>query len=159
MATDKQAFISYTAYTVVQCTFCHRNGLAREGDGYTLSGGLAFTMTGKLIGDLFASYQERQFDDPGLPNVNGWSGGAGLQWNPTDLTSVYAQFSNVEETTGTGTAQAFCKRCIRCGLDHQLKRFVQLNGFVSYRVHDYQPINSGSRIPAQPTMSCGLAWD
>lgn len=139
--TDKQAFIRYTGYTVDYDQPFDRNGLDREGDGYTLSGGLAFTMTGKLNGDLFASYQDRQFDDPGLPDVNGWAAGAGLQWKPTDLTSVYGQIaSSVEETTDRNSS-GFLQTVYSLRVDHELKRFVQLNGFVSYRVNDYQPID------------------
>lgn len=139
--TDKQAFISYTGYTVDYDQPFDRNGLAREGDGYTLSGGLAFTMTGKLTGDVFVSYHERQFDDAGLPDVNGWAGGAGLQWNPTDLTSVYGQIaSDVEETTDRNSS-GFLQTVYSLRVDHALKRFVQLNGFVAYRVHNFQPID------------------
>lgn len=142
--TDKQVFVSYTADFVDYDQPFDRNGFAREGDGYTINGGLAFTITGKLNGNVFASYHERKFDDPRLPNVNGWAGGAGLQWNVSELTTVYGSIASTVEDTTDRNSSGFLQTVYSLRVDHELRRFIQLNGFVSYRVADYQTIENAT---------------
>jgi hypothetical protein len=137
-ASDKQAFLAFSPYSVDYDQDVDRNGYDRSGDGYAIDGGLFFTLTGKLNGDVYASYLERSYDDPRLPESSGWAAGAGLQWNPTYLTSIYARInSGIEETTSQHSSGYFrTEYSLRA--DHELKRFVQLTGFVSYSDNDYE---------------------
>ncbi len=61
---DIQAFASYSSGTVKYDEQLDRNGYDRSGDGYTINGGLAFTLTGKLNGDISANYVNRSYDSP-----------------------------------------------------------------------------------------------
>jgi hypothetical protein len=139
--TDMQAFVSYTGYKVNYKEPIDRNGFERSGDGYTVNGGVSFAITGKLNGDLYASYNDRSYDSPELPDTSGWGGGAGLQWNPTYLTSVYGRIdTNIQETTNE-YASGYLRTLYSVRVDHELLRFLQINGFVSYTDNDYQLID------------------
>lgn len=139
--TDKQAFVSFSGFDVDYDAAVDRNGYVRDGDGYALSGGLNFTITGKLSGDVYVSYLDHDYDDSRLQDIDGWALGAGLQWNPTYLTTVYGKISsNIEETTDANSS-GFLQTVYSLRVDHELTRFVQLNGFASYRNHDYEPID------------------
>ena len=146
--TDRQAFVSYTGYTTSFDQSSDRNGFDRGGDGYTLSGGLALSITGKLNGNVFASYQNRSFDDPALPDVNGWSAGAGLVWSATEMTSVYADIASSVEDTTNRFSSGILQRIYSLRVDHELTRFIQVNLFGSYRDGDYQVID-GAPVDAR----------
>jgi hypothetical protein len=138
--TDMQAIVSYTGYGVDYDKRLDRNGYERSGDGYTATGGLNFTITNKLNGDISASYLSRSYDDPRLDKTDGWGLGAGLTWVPTDLTSVYARMdTSIQETTDYNNS-GFLQRAYSIRVDHELLRYLQLNAFLGYRTYDYQNI-------------------
>jgi hypothetical protein len=141
--TDMRAFVTYAPYSVKYDEDIN-SGYDRSGNGYSLSGGVNFNITGKLNGDLYASYHDRTYDDPELPDDNGWGLGAGLQWNPTYLTSVYGRIdSGIEESTNLFSSGYF-RRQYSVRADHELTPFLQLNAFVSYTDNDY------TQIPGAP---------
>ena len=138
--TDMQAYVSYTGYRVKYDETVDRGGYERSGPGYTLNGGLSFTLTGKLNGDLYVAYHHRTYDDPTLPGIDGWAMGAGLQWNPTYLTSVYARVDSGIEETVNQFSSGYFRTLYSVRVDHELTRFIQLNAFVSYSNNDYTEI-------------------
>jgi hypothetical protein len=142
--TDRQVYVSYTGYSTDFDDPFDRNGFARTGDGYTIDGGLQLSLTGKLNGSVFASYHERDYDDPRLESTTGWAGGAGLIWLATDLTSVYANITSSIADTTDANSSGYLQRVYSLRVDHELLRHVQLNGFLSYRTFDYQPIVDAS---------------
>jgi hypothetical protein len=80
---------------------------------------------------------DRSYDDPNLPGVDGWSMGAGLQWTPTYLTSVYGRIdSSIEETTSQYSSGYF-RTLYSLRVDHELMRSLQLSAFVSFSDNDY----------------------
>jgi hypothetical protein len=138
--TDKQLFVTYRGYSVDYDQPFDRSGLNRGGDGYSVDTGIVFTITGKLNGDAFVSYHDRQYDAAELPDLDGWAAGAGLQWNPTLLTAVYANIrSSVEDTTNANNS-GYLQTVYSLRVDHELKRNLQLNLFASYRDYDYEQI-------------------
>jgi hypothetical protein len=135
-----QAYAAYSSGTVNYKDKTDRNDYDRTGDAYAISGGLAMTLTGKLNGDVYATYVNRSYDDPALPDTNGWGLGAGLTWTPTYLTSVYAMVdTSVQETTNQYSS-GYLRTLYSFRVDHELTRFIQINGFVSYSNNDYQQI-------------------
>jgi hypothetical protein len=142
-AVDKQVFVAYEGYTIDYDQKYDRNGYDRSGSGYRVNGGLNLSITGRLQGDIYASYYNRSFDDPSLPGTSGWllGGGAGLQWNPTDLTSVYGRIeSGLQETTDANST-SMVQQIASIRVDHELTRDIQLNGFVGYGINDYNSID------------------
>ncbi|MEJ8566877.1 outer membrane beta-barrel protein [Elongatibacter sediminis] len=140
--TDQQVYVSYTGYSRDFDQQFDRNGYERAGDGYSVNGGLRLSITGKLNGNIFASYHNRDFDDPRLPSADGFAGGAGLTWLPTQLTTVYASMASSIEDTTNRDSSGYLQRIYTLRADHELRRHLQLNTFVSYRTYDYQPIEN-----------------
>jgi len=143
--TDMQAYVTYSPYKIKYDEDIN-SGYDRSGDGYRIDGGVNFTMTGKLSGDVGASYHDRSYNDPELPDVSGWAAGAGLQWNPTYLTSVYGRIdSGIEESTNLFSSGYF-RRLYSLRVDHDLTSFIQLNAFVSYADNSYEQIPGAPAI-------------
>jgi len=136
--TDMQAFVSFSTNAVDYKQPLDRNGYDRSSDGWAGSAGLNFTLTGVLNGDVFASYHEQDYNDPALPNVGGWAGGAGLQWRPTQLTSVGARISSSIEETTYEYSSGYLRTLYSVRVDHELRRNLQLSGQISYSNNDYQ---------------------
>jgi len=142
-AVDKQVFVAYEGYSIDYEEKFDRNGYDRSGDGYRINGGFNLSITGRLQGDIYASYYHRNFDDPRLPTASGWliGGGAGLQWNPTDLTAVYFSIeSGLQETTERNST-SFVQQIGAIRVDHELTRDIQLNAFASYGINTYDKID------------------
>ncbi len=135
-----QAYAAYSGGTVKYKDETDRNDYDRSGDGYAISGGLAMTLTGKLDGDVYARYVRRSYEDPALPDTSGWGLGAGLTWTPTYLTSVYAMADTSVQETTSRYSSGYLRTLYSFRVDHELTRFIQINGFVSYSNNDYQQI-------------------
>ena len=142
---DKQLFISYTGYTVDYDQQYDRNGYDRNGDGYTINTGVSFTMTEILTGSVYASYYNRNFDDPRLPTNSGWrwvmAGNAGLTYRPSNLTTIYGRITGGIYDTSDLNSTSYLQTVYSLRIDHELLRNLQLNAFVSYSTNDYDPID------------------
>lgn len=136
--TDKQAFVRFGWSQREYDQALDRNGISRNSDGWFADAGIHFNITGVLDGDLFVSYRDESFDDPRLPNVKGWSGGAGLKWQPTYLTTVRGRITSSVQPTTLGTSSGYFQTLYGLRVDHELTRSLQINAQVSYRDSDYQ---------------------
>lgn len=136
--TNRQAFVKVAANNIDYDQAVDRNGLDRNSDGWTANAGLNFTVTGVLNGDVFASYHDQNYDDPNLPNVNGWGAGMGLQWNPTRMTTFSGRITSSVEQTTYEYASGYLRRLYTFRVDHELLRNLQISGQVSYSNNDYQ---------------------
>lgn len=161
---DKQLFLSYTGYSSSYDQRFDRNGYDRSGSGYTVNAGINFSMSGRLNGDVYASYYNRDFDDPALPGTSGWllGGGASLQWNVTELTTLFGSISSGVEDTTDANSTSYVYQSYALRLDHELTRSVQLNAFVAYSVSDYQAIDETAENPRSEDdtlrAGAGLNW-
>ena len=136
--TDKAAYLSYTGSKVKYDEEEDRNGYDRSGYRHAIHTGISFTMTGKLNGNLGVGYHTRSYDDPVLPDTEGWGGEVGLGWTPTYLTSVaFMVLTSIEETTSEFSS-GYLRTLYSVRVDHELLRNVQVNAFLSYSDNDYQ---------------------
>jgi hypothetical protein len=142
-SSNKAVFVSYQAYETKYKQNIDRNGYSRSGDGYTINGGISFSIAGRLEGDVFASYYNRDFDDPNLTGDDGFliAGGAGLQWNPTSLTSVYGRITTGVQDTTDANSTSYVNSVFSLRVDHELTTDIQLNAFAAYSINDYNPID------------------
>jgi len=138
--TDKRAFVTVGWDQTEYDQEFDRNGLHRDSSGYFISGGMDFTITSLLIGDVSVGYHKREYDDPELLDVDGVGFGGGLTWLPTQLTTVRAAFSSTIEDTTSANASGYFRTLYSVRVDHELMRNVQLNGQVSYADSDYETI-------------------
>jgi len=136
--TDKRAFLTVGwDETEYDQTF-DRNDFNRDSSGNFIRGGLDFTITSVLMGDVTAGYYKREYDDPQLPDIDGVGLGAGLTWLPTQLTTVRANVSTSIEDTTSSTASGYFRTLYSVRVDHELTRNLQLLGHVSYSDSDYE---------------------
>jgi len=159
---DKQAFVSYSMYQIDYREEYDRNGYLRSGDGYSVSAGLAFMVTGKVNGSIAATYNDRNYDDPLLPNTSGWGGTASLQWRATALTSITGSIASTVEDTTSQYSSGYLRNLYTLRVDHELRRFLQLQGFVSYADSEYQMIPNAPEFARSSDDSIragvGLSW-
>jgi hypothetical protein len=141
--SDKQVFVRFNGYDTKYDQQFDRNGYDRTGSGYSIDGGISFSVTGRLNGDVFATYYNRDFDDPRLESNSGWllAGGAGLEWNPTALTSVYGRIASSVQDTTDANSSSYVNTMLSLRVDHELRRDLQLNGFLAYSINDYDSID------------------
>jgi hypothetical protein len=136
--TDKQAFLSFAMHDVAYDQPLDRNDIGRDSDGWSANAGLAFNITGKLNGDVYATYHDRSYADPGLPGISGWGLGAGLQWMPTKLTSVGFRVASDVQPTTSQYSSGYLRRLYSVRVNHELLRGLQISGQVSYSDSDYE---------------------
>jgi hypothetical protein len=139
--TDKQAFVKLFSHKTKFDQPVDRNGKDRNNDGWSAHAGLAFNVTGKLNGDVYAAYHERSYDDPSLNGISGWAGGARLGWTPTQMTSVGVSISSGIEETTYEYASGYLFTLYSLRVDHELLRDLQISGTISYRENDYELTN------------------
>jgi hypothetical protein len=160
--TEKQAFFTATANKIRYDLESDRNDFNRDSDGYTLDGGLAFTVTGVITGNVFVRYMDQQYDDPALPDISGWGGGAGIQWHPSTLTSVaFSVTSGVVETTNRYSS-GYLRTLYSVRVDHELLRNLQISGHVGYANNNYE-LTDDAPVNARETdkiwrAGVGMSW-
>jgi hypothetical protein len=138
--TDKQAFVTVAWDETEYDQYYDRNGYHRDSSGYSINGGMDFTITSLLIGDVSLGYYERDYDDPELRDVDGVGFGAGLTWLPTQLTTVRANVSSSIEDSASSTASGYFRTLYAVRVDHELLRNMQINGHLSYSDADYETV-------------------
>jgi len=136
--TDKQVYVSYSGSKIKFKEAEDRNGFDRSGYSHSIDGGISFTVTGKLNGSLGVGYHIRTYEDPFLPDTDGWGGSGSLQWAATDLTSVYLQIATSVEDTTSEFSSGYLRTLYSVRVDHELLRSLQINFFLSYSDNDYQ---------------------
>jgi hypothetical protein len=142
LKTEMQVFIGGNWRQVRYQEKFDSNGLERSSDGYSLRGGVLMGITEVLSGDIYATYHDMSYDDPSLPNVNGWALGAGLTWLPTRLTTVRGSIkSDVQQTTNE-FASGYLGTLYALRVDHELRRDLQLSAKMSYRNGDYTLVDN-----------------
>jgi hypothetical protein len=141
---DMAAFIAYSGNKTTYDEPLDRNGYDRSGNGWAVTSGMRFTLTGKLNGDINAGYRARSYGSPELPDTSGWGFGGGLAWTPTYMTSVYGRFDSAIQDTTDENSSGYLRNLYSVRVDHELTRFLQLNGFASYSNNEYQLIESAS---------------
>ncbi len=113
------------------------NGYNRDSNGYELTSGISFSITGITFGNAFLGYRRQSFKDSGLITAKGFSGGFDLTWNATTISTVKADFKRtVEETTSTGASGVFRNKLI-LSLDHELLRNMIVSNKLTLTKNDY----------------------
>lgn len=110
----------------------------RDSNGYAIVGGAQFRLTNLAQGEIFAGYQEQDYD--ALSDISGLNYGASVQWFVTPLTTVtFNAASNIEETIATA-ASGYTSNSASAVIDHELFRNVILSGNVGYTNDDFEGI-------------------
>lgn len=116
------------------------NGFARSSDGSTLTAGINWDLTGVLVGELSGAWSTREYDDPALPDVEGFNLGAGLTWHPSRLTTVNLRLAGGPQETRQADVAGYFSRLYSARVQHELRRNVLLHLRGSYTDNDYEPV-------------------
>jgi hypothetical protein len=118
-----------------------RNGLRRDSDGYMLAVGAEYDLTGVTFLDAFVGYMAQDYDDPRLRQISGWTAGAKLTWNVTQLTTITGSLArDVEETILNNASGYFATRA-ELRADHELLRNLLLNASIGYENDEFEGIS------------------
>ncbi len=106
--------------------------LDRKSSGFSIQGGVTLELTRLIIGTLQVGYLRRNYTDRRLSNFSGLSYNADVLWNVTQLTSLrFRAGRSVEDTSATQIA-GNTRSDFRVSVDHELYRYILLNGDVGY---------------------------
>ncbi len=121
-------------------TAVDNDGFNRDSSGLTVDGGVEFSMTHVLLGDVYVGFTERDYDDPAFSETSGLSFGAGLRWFPTMLTTVRLNGGRSIEDTSITAASGYVSTRGEVGVDHELLRNLILSGRLGFEEQDYESI-------------------
>jgi hypothetical protein len=114
------------------------NGFHRNSETSNAQAGIAWDLTGKLVGDLYGSWSSRDYDDPDLTDVDGFNLGAELSWTPTQLTTVNIRLAGGPQETTQNNTSGYFSNLYSARVQHELRRNLLLNARASYTDNDYE---------------------
>lgn len=115
-------------------------GLNRDSTGVGIDGGFEFRMTHVLVGEVFAGYTTRSYDDAAFAETGNLAFGAALKWFPSMLTTISVDGARTIEDTSIANASGYISTRGEVGLDHELLRNVILSGRLGYENAEYQEV-------------------
>jgi hypothetical protein len=110
--------------------------IKRDNNVYDVRVGTAIDITGLLFGEVSVGWQLQEFDESDLDSENSLAYGAGLTWNPTQLTSLRLNAAGGFEPSDVGASSI--RNSVALRVDHELLRNVLIGGQVAYRRDDFQ---------------------
>jgi hypothetical protein len=114
-----------------------RFGLQRDSTGWTAKAGSTFEFSRKLTGEAALGYLERNYKDPTLAQLQGFTFDASLIYAMSALTNVKLTAATVaQETTVPGTAGVLTRNT-GIEVDHAFRRWLIGAIKVSYGFDDY----------------------
>ncbi len=130
-------------------------GFLRGSDGYTVSIGANMDIASSLRGSVSIGRQVQSPDDPSFSKIEDLVYAANLTWSATGLTSVTLNArSDIGETTFAGSP-GVVRRNVTVGVNHALKRNIELNGSVSYGRNEF--VSTGP-VETEITSTFGIAY-
>jgi hypothetical protein len=143
------------------------DGFNRDSDGWGIDGGLDFSMTHVLAGEVFAGYFSRRYDDPNFDETAEFAFGAAVKWFPSMLTTISIDASRTVEDTSITAASGYVSTQGEIGVDHELLRNLILSGRFGYESAAYQEISRsddivraslGGRLLINNNLHCDAEW-
>lgn len=116
-----EAFVRGT-YTSVAYDRRDPAGFQRDSDGVEAVVGARLDLTGLVVGEVFAGYLQRDYDDARLKDFDGLTFGGRLDWAVTQLTTVYGIARRSVLETTRFNASSIEQTLFAVGVDHELLR-------------------------------------
>ena len=113
------------------------SGFQRDSNGVVGKVGSSFEISRLLTGEIAAGYLRRTYEDPRLPNLQGFIGEGALTWTANALTTVkLTAASTAGESTIPGVSGVLY-RDIGLQLDHALRRWLIFTVKAGFGFDDY----------------------
>ncbi len=116
-------------------------GLNRDSEGYTIAAGVDFDITRLVRGSIAVGYLEEDFTDPALASIDGVSVEAGLEWFPSELTTVGLTATREVRASALTSGSAFLANEVVLSVDHEVARNIILSASAGYALDDYENIS------------------
>jgi hypothetical protein len=130
-------FVEFAADTRAHDLEFDRAGVQRDSIGWTLKGGTTFEFSRKLTGEIGIGWIERNYQDPGLQQLNGFLFDASLIYAMTALTNIKLTAATVAgETTVPGTAGTLTRN-VGFEVEHAFRRWLIGALKFNYGLDDY----------------------
>ena len=114
-----------------------RNGEQRDSNGFNAKVGTTFEFSRKLTGEFAVGYLTRQYKDPALNGIGGFTTDASLIYTMTPLTTVTATAkSTVNEVILPGVSGDL-SRDFGLQIDHSFRRWLIGTAKLGYGIDDY----------------------
>lgn len=112
-------------------------GFRRHSQGWRAEAGVEIDLTGLIVGEVFAGYLSRRYDDASFDTVSGPLVGASLFWNPTPLTTVSLRADRAVSETTVASASGILMWRASVGVDHELLRNLVLGASAEVSFGEY----------------------
>lgn len=122
------------------------DGFQRSSDTYELFAGTSVDLSGRVFGEVYVGYRDRDYDDPRFENADGVAFGADVTWNLTGLTTL--NFSGSSEIDSTTIVGASGIEVTRLGLtvDHELLRNLIISLTAAATSEDFEGLDRDDDI-------------
>lgn len=137
-------FISGTSRIVEYDDRFDSSGLQRSSDGYSISTGVTLELTHLLVGDVYISYSNQDYDDARLPSISHFNLGTNLTWRPTGLTIVQGKIEGQVVDAIEDGVSGFFRTSYALQVDHELQRNILLLGKMLYAQDDFEGLSIGA---------------
>ncbi len=111
--------------------------LLRDSKGYIADIGADFDIGGVARGSVAVGYIEQDYEDPGLPDIDGFSTDVVVDWFPTQLTTVSGTASRGVYDAAVAGSGGFLGTALGATVDHELRRNVVVSGAVTWGTDEY----------------------
>lgn len=112
--------------------FGPNTSINRNSKGFTIDGGIALELSTLIVGNIRVGILDRQYDDPRLKDINGFSYSVDLLWNATSLTSVQLRAARTIEDTASTVVAGNTRDQVQLTVEHELYRNVLLTTNLNY---------------------------
>ena len=128
---------------------------SQDSDGYTFAAGISSELGNLISGDAWLGYMDQDYDDSSFQDVDGFSFGANLSWEPTTLTTVRVSAYRLIQDSATLGIGGIMTTGGGVGVDHELSRDLDLTADLDISNGDYE---GSTRDDDTVSVSIGLDY-
>lgn len=110
-------------------------GANADSQGFNLLGGLEFTLTSLMRGEVGFGYMMQSYD--GASDASGFSYAASVIWSPTALTTATFKGRRVVSESGIGVAAGRVDTDFKVALDYELRRNIIVSPSMGFEHQDF----------------------
>ena len=118
----------------------------RNATGYNVAGGTSFDITRLIRGEAEVGFTHRSFNDPHFRDYTTPYYRLGVDWLPTQLTTVNFSGSRTIQEAVDISASSYVATTIAARVDHELLRNVILSGYGSYADDSYRQADRTDKL-------------
>ena len=135
--SDEQRYSPYIRLGRLDRNFDAADGLDRSSDSSFAHLGMRTSRQAVLSSDFYVGYAWNNFTDNQFEDFNDFVLGGNLSWWPTRLTNITGRLTREVDGTTLAGAAGTESTDLRIGLDHELRRYLNLSVIGGYGSDDY----------------------